>query len=453
MKLKEPHTKLKSKEMECIVDPKVIELQAVNEQLLQRIDKLERDEKDLRMSYSELKQLLDAIPSILIGVAYDDRVTRWNDVAETTFGITANNVIGRTFRECGIQWDWEKVDKYVSKSQKMNCTTRLDDIPYMRPDGSQGFLGFNVNPISNNMIEKSCVLLIGKDITKRKNMENQLIQAQRLEVIGQLAAGITHEINTPMQYIVDNTCFIQVAFDDICKLLKKYSHFFEMNKSCSVMPEVVDAVEVMIKEADVGYLVKEIPNAIEQSQEGINRVIEIVSAMKTFSHPDNRTKKLVDINKAIKGTITVSRNEWKYVANMETELDPDLPQVLCYPGEINQVILNLIVNAAHAIGEVLANGGMNKGIIRISTHHDGEWVKICISDTGIGIPENVRGRIFDLFFTTKETGKGTGQGLAIAHSVVVGKHKGTITFDTEMEKGTTFIIRLPLSLPTSGKDE
>jgi signal transduction histidine kinase len=166
--------------------------------------------------------------------------------------------------------------------------------------------------------------------------------------------------------------------------------------------------------------------------------------MKEFSHPGVEGKVAADLNKAIESTITVSRNEWKYVADMTTDLDPALTLVQCYPGELNQVILNLLTNAAHAIKKQLGDNPSRKGMIKVGTRLDGDWVEIVIADTGSGIPENIRERIFDPFFTTKEVGKGTGQGLAICHSVVVEKHKGTITFNSEVGVGTSFIIRLPI---------
>jgi signal transduction histidine kinase len=207
----------------------------------------------------------------------------------------------------------------------------------------------------------------------------------------------------------------------------------------------------LIKEVDLEYLIEEIPEAIGQSQEGLKRVTEIVKAMKTFSHPGNEEVVPVNINEAIKSTITVARNEWKYLADMKTDFDTELPMIPCFPGEFNQVILNMIINATHAIEEVSKSGLNGKGVISISTHFDKEWAEIRIRDTGIGIPEECRSKLFEPFFTTKEVGKGTGQGLAIAHSVIVGKHKGTINFDTEMGKGTTFIIRLPTLLPETIK--
>jgi signal transduction histidine kinase len=177
-----------------------------------------------------------------------------------------------------------------------------------------------------------------------------------------------------------------------------------------------------------------------------------VRAMKEFSHPGGGEKTLVDLNHAIESTLTVSRNEWKYIADLKTDFDPDLPQISCYPSELNQAFLNIIVNASHAI--IHANAGKNeKGLITIATQKDGDNIVIRIEDTGGGIPESIQNKIFDPFFTTKDVGKGTGQGLAIARSVIVDKHGGTIEFKSEIGVGTTFNIKLPISTDSVRKSE
>jgi PAS domain S-box-containing protein len=285
------------------------------------------------------------------------------------------------------------------------------------------------------------ILVVFTDITERKRVEEslreserQLRLAQKLESIGQLAAGIAHEINTPVQYIGDNTQFLSSAFQDLLLVIEQH-------------PPAAGDVTANV---DIPYLRIEIPNAIAQMQEGVDRVAKIVRAMKRFSHPGPADKVPVDIHQAIESTILVSRNEWKYVADLTTDFDPEMPPVPCIVGEFNQVILNLIVNATHAIADVVKKSG-GKGAIAIATRKNGEFAEIRVSDTGGGIPKAIRARIFDPFFTTKEVGKGTGQGLAIAHSVIVQKHRGTIHFESEMGKGTTFIIQLPLVEGKEGK--
>ncbi|MBI5725827.1 MAG: response regulator [Planctomycetes bacterium] len=290
-----------------------------------------------------------------------------------------------------------------------------------------------------------------RDITEQKlaedhgkHLEIELRHAQKMESIGQLASGIAHEINTPMQYVGDNTRFLQKSFDDLNKLLAAYATAVgEVRKECN--PKLVAELNQVVKKVDVGFLSQEIPAAIQQSLEGIERVTRIVRAMRDMAHPETAEKTLTDINRIIESTAIISRYEWKYVADMDMQLDHSLPPVPCLPGDFSQVILNLIVNAAHAIGDVVGDGSKGKGTITIKTELKGEILEIAVKDTGTGISEENRQRIFEPFFTTKPVGKGTGQGLAICRNVIVKKLGGTMNFETETGKGTSFIIRLPLA--------
>jgi two-component system NtrC family sensor kinase len=235
---------------------------------------------------------------------------------------------------------------------------------------------------------------------ERKLLEVQLRHAQKLESIGQLSAGIAHEINTPTQFIGDNTRFVRHAFVDLQRLMDMQEKFLEAARSAAITPELIAQVEQASQAADLEYLSTEIPKALDQTLEGIHRVSKIVNAMKDFSHPGTGSKTMLDLNQAIENTLTVCRNEWKYVADLVTNLDPALPPVPVLPGEFNQVILNIIINAAHAIADTIRGSEPTKGVITISTQRKGDWAEIAIRDTGAGIPERVRGRIFDPFFTT-----------------------------------------------------
>ena len=238
--------------------------------------------------------------------------------------------------------------------------------------------------------------------------------------------------------------FLRDALSDIMTLVKKFKKCKELTEKGVSHLKLKQEVGSNLEEIDIEYLSKEIPEAIKQSIEGNLRVSEIVQAMKEFSHPGVEGKTAIDINKAISSTITVARNEWKYVADVKTDFDQDLPLIECLPGEFNQVILNILLNAVHAITENVDDSQEEKGFITVSTKSNGDWAEIRISDNGTGIPENAGSKIFDPFFTTKGIGKGTGQGLAISYDIIVNKHGGMITFETEAGKGTTFIIRLPL---------
>ncbi len=284
---------------------------------------------------------------------------------------------------------------------------------------------------------------IGHDITKRKIMESQLLQAQKLESIGQLAAGIAHEINTPTQYVGDNITFLK----DVCKTFiaenEKIRDLIKASEQGEDTSKIIEEIKKFRNESDFDFLCGEAPDAIKQAMEGVDRISSIVKAMKGFSHPGTESKVLVNINELIENTVIVSRNVWKYVSDVQTDYDITLPDVLCLPAQFNQIILNLIVNAAHAIEEKFGKENGKNGLIRIVTRQKDNNVIIEISDNGSGIPDEIKNKIFNPFFTTKEVGKGTGQGLSIARDIVVNKHKGSIDFNSVKGKGTTFKIVIP----------
>jgi signal transduction histidine kinase len=293
-------------------------------------------------------------------------------------------------------------------------------------------------------------LVVGRAIEQRQlllekeRMEKELALAQRMRAIGQLAAGIAHEINTPTQYIGDNARFLQGAFAYVDDLLHCFDRLLQAAQSDSVTDELLREMEAKLHAADLDYLTHEIPLAIQQSLEGLDHVANIVSAMREFAYPGNGGKPAVDLNHVILGAITLCRNEWKLVADVVTDFEPKLPLVHCLPADVSSVVLNLVVNAAHAIAEAAHNGKPNRGVITIRTRYVKPCVEIRVEDTGTGIAEEIRSRVFDPFFTTKDVGQGTGQGLALAHAVVVEKHGGTIDFETEVGLGSTFIVRLPV---------
>ena len=291
------------------------------------------------------------------------------------------------------------------------------------------------------------------DITEVRRRGLEVAASQKLESVGRLAAGVAHEINTPVQFVTDNVHFVRTSMTDIAAVVLAYRALQQAVQSQGdVIGAAQRAVEAEIS-ADLDYILENAPLAIESSIEGLGRIATIVRSMKEFAHPDQAVKQPADLNQAIRSTLVVAHNEYKYVAQIDAQLG-DLPLVPCHLGEINQVILNLLVNASHAIADVVKDTG-NLGKLTVRSGVDGEHVEISISDTGMGIPEAVRAKIFDPFFTTKEVGKGTGQGLAIARSVIVNKHGGTLRFETECNKGTTFFIRLPIgamgSAPTIDK--
>lgn len=403
--------------------------------------------ESLRRSHQEMEAVVSGISSILIGLSDDQRIILWNRQAEETLGVPREEVLGAFLGERRLPWDQGRLLPEIERCRASRRPLRVDDVYFRRSNGEQGVLGITLNPILYEKGRLPGVVLMGADVTHKRVLEMQQSQARKLEAIGQLAAGIAHEINTPIQYVGDNTRFLQGAFDDLFGLLRLYDDWLSVFGGGEDDPEVRDRITEEIRRIDLPYLEEEVPLAVAQTLEGVERVRRIVLSMKEFSHPGANSKTPVDINRALENTITVARNEWKYVADLETDLDPGLPPVPCIPGEINQVFLNILVNAAQAIGGALPEGSGLKGLIRIQTRPVNGDAEIRITDNGPGIPPALRERIFDPFFTTKEPGKGTGQGLAIAHSAVVKKHQGKLLLESEEGKGTDFIIRLPLLAP------
>lgn len=307
-----------------------------------------------------------------------------------------------------------------------------------RRDGSDIPLEFAVS----EFLQYDVIIYSGivRDLSRRKALESQLAHAQKMESVGQLAAGIAHELNTPIQFVGDNTRFLRSSFSSIHELLDQVQLLVEQCASHHDLALQARAVRDFFKTADIEFLKEEIPLAIEQTLEGAETVARIVRAMKVFSHPGAQEFQETNLNASLESTLTISRSEWKYCAELETEFDPNLPNIMCMPGELNQAFLNLVVNGAHAI----AAKSDQVGILKVRTSSDHDKVVVEISDSGTGIPKDIRNKIFDPFFTTKGVGKGTGQGLSICYHIIVEVHSGRLTFESLEGQGTTFRIELPI---------
>jgi PAS domain S-box-containing protein len=342
-------------------------------------------------------------------------------------------------------------------------------------DGTQRTYTVSVLPhrVSTGVIDG--VIGVGADVTHVSELERQLAQTNRLETIGQVAAGIAHEINTPVQFVSDNTRFVTDVFSEVGPVIRQVTELSEgfQRVTASVtsalehrsevdhdagtertgetdptlavreLGELTGRLTQILGGADIVDSTEEVGLALSESLEGLDRVAKIVRAMKEFSHPGEDLAD-TDLNRAIESTVQVCRNEWKYVADLELDLDADLGLVPCFVGELQQVLLNMIVNASQAIAERQhRSGDTSLGKITLSTRRRDGSVEIIVSDTGVGMEADVVARAFDPFFTTKPVGKGTGQGLALARSCIVGRHEGTIHADSVPMEGTTFTITLP----------
>ena len=401
------------------------------------------EQKQTEAALSHLAAIVESSEASILSINLEGTILTWNPAAERIYGYAAEEVKGRSIALIYPPGRQHELGDLLRRIQRGEGTQHIETVR-VRKNGEAIPMLAIYSPLRDAAGRIMGACSISSDITERKQLERQLAQAQKLESIGQLAAGIAHEINTPIQYVGDNIRFLRDSFARLEQLFAGYDQLVESVRGQLPDAPFVADIQRLAKATGVNYLREEIPKSIEDSLDGAGRVAEIVRAIKDFSHPGPLEKTPLDINRAVESTVLVSRNEWKYVADLDTHLDANLPPVLCVAGEFNQVILNLIVNAAHAIADVVSAQPGSKGMITVSTERQGDWVEIRVRDTGTGIPEEVRSSIFNPFFTTKGVGKGTGQGLAIAYSVIVQKHGGTITFDTEMGAGTTFKIRLPV---------
>jgi len=362
-------------------------------------------EAENRALATRLAGLLDAAPVAIVETDLDDRVVRWNRAAESIYGWTEAQVTGRLNPNPDIGFSGQ--------------------FSHLRADGGAVDVDVVRATLRDSADRRVGTITVVTDVSSRKRLEVELRHAQKLESVGRLAAGIAHEINTPVQFIGDNVSFLHRAFTNLLEYLRAPEQ--ERDRAA--------------EELDIEFLVEEVPDAIAQTRHGVDRVASIVRAMKFFGHPNDTEKIAVNLNEAVQNTIIVAFNELKYVAEVRTEL-AELPPVPAHLGDINQVVLNLLVNAAHAIGDRVTEG--DRGTITVRTRHSGEHAVIEVADTGTGIPSHVVDKIFDPFFTTKPVGTGTGQGLALVRSLIVERHGGRIDFETEPGAGTTFSVWLPL---------
>ena len=321
------------------------------------------------------------------------------------------------------------------KTKQGNIVPVEVGLQYVTLPGGKGRCVAIVRDISRRLEERK----------ERDQLQARLLNEQKLASVGQLAAGIAHEINTPTQYLGSNIAFLGEAFQDIDTLIAGYDELIAADvKETTSGASLFAKVEELKEQVDWDYLKDEMPKALNQSQEGITKISSIVLAMKEFSHPGCKEKQQTDLNRLLDTTITVASNEWKYVAEVDKQLDAQLPMLPCLPNEMGQVFLNILVNAAHAITEKMGkNPEGAKGRITITSKALADQIEITFTDTGGGIPQQIGNKVFDPFFTTKEVGRGTGQGLAISHDIIVKKHDGTLDFISTEGQGTTFIIRLP----------
>ncbi|MBU1454938.1 MAG: PAS domain-containing protein [Proteobacteria bacterium] len=407
--------------------------------------------KKLDLLNTELSHILDTTTTGIRVIDTEFNVLRVNKSFCTMIGKSEEELIGhhcyKNFSDpsckagCGLQYIRDGKDKHEFLTEKVLMDGRtmhfhITAVPFRDSHGTLLGVVEDFQDITELVQEQKA----------REQMQVKLLHTSKLESVGQLSAGIAHEINTPIQFIGTNIDFIRDSFKDISHIVSQVKRLLDLPDPEGISQQQLESLATALEKADWDYLCQEIPIALEQTSEGIIRVSSIVQAMKEFSHPGSKEKVLADLNSILKNTLTISHNEWKYVADLKTDLDDNLPKVPCMIAELGQVFLNILMNAGHAIAEKQKESLDNsKGLITVSTRQADGFAEIRFDDTGSGIPADVIPKIFDPFFTTKEVGQGSGQGLAISYDVI-SKHGGTITADSTPGSGTSFILRLPLSL-------
>ncbi len=411
------------------------------EYILTQQASLEERTKSLDAANAELNEIQRIMPGALLVLDSNARIRSANATSAALLGIPRPDaLVGRCLCEFIAPAD-DGLPFQPSELTQARSATRREALLLASSGERVPVL------ISTSKLETAAeplVVLIAIDLRDRKRLETELRQAQKLEAVGRLAAGIAHEINTPVQFVSDSVQFLRDSSNDLFGILNELREL----RRVAVAGGPASAIEAAAtsslaaeEDADLSYLVESVPKAFDRCLDGLSRVATIVRSMKEFAHPDSNEMKSIDLNRAIESTLTIARNEYKYVADLVTEFGT-LEPVRCHPGDLNQAVLNIVVNAAHAVAAAV-EGTEQRGRITVRTKHENGHVVISVSDTGNGIPERIRERIFDPFFTTKDVGRGTGQGLTIARSIVVDKHHGSLDFETETGRGTTFFIRLP----------
>ncbi|MBU1558150.1 PAS domain S-box protein, partial [Patescibacteria group bacterium] len=387
------------------------------------------------------QQLYGAIRDAILIADTDRQIIELNSAFSDLFGYTLDDLKGK---QTSVIYENESEFRRLGELIRQDANkdeSRVYTIHYRKKSGEVFSGETAVFMVYNAEGDVSGFMGLIRDITEKESLERQLAYAQKLESIGLLAAGVAHEINTPIMYVSGNMDFLKGAFEGMSQLIEKQKELHiavGKNQDTTFLLSDIEKTREAVK---LDVLLEEIPQTIADIKEGLDRVSLIVQAMKKFSHPGMGTIKPTDVNEAVENIITITSNEWKHTSKLVRDFAKGLPLIECVPGDFNQVILNLLVNAAHANSYMVKENG--RGTITVSTALTGEFVEICISDTGTGIPVKNESKIFDPFFTTKEVGKGTGQGLSMVYTIMK-NHGGTITFSSEKNTGTSFSLRFPI---------
>lgn len=394
------------------------------------------------------QMMLSWVNGAVITVDREGNVVHANEVALQNIGWNLAELTGlhlhnkmQHSQDDGSEYPWEFSPIFAAIED--GSSHHVDGDVFWHKDGSSFKVDYIVSPVRDENNDITGAIIIFRNLTAQKLVEAKRIHGMKLESIGELSAGIAHEINTPMQFIGNNVSFLQESFAELLEIVKDFVKISNELKQNGSYPEQFNKIESLLQEADLEYLEEEVPTAFSQTQDGIKRVTNLILNLKGFAHSSSTENKTpTDINTIIDNAVTICQNAYKYVADVVI-LPGEIPIIDAFSGDISQVMVNLIVNAAHAI-ELKDRDTLERGTITIKSYIKDSELVISVQDTGVGIPEKLKSRIFDPFFTTKDIGQGSGQGLAISRTIIHDKHNGDLSFQSEVNKGTTFYVRLPV---------
>ena len=407
------------------------------------IDRLKMQQA-LTESEQLYRTLVETSPDAIALCDGQGKILRCNPQHVDLYGLgSAEDARGCSMNELISPEDKQRFEQEFRRAMDQG-TVRDLEFAMVQRDGSSFQGELSASTVKGADGQPASLVTVARDVTEKKRLMIQIAQAEKAQAVNKLAAGIAHEINSPLQFVSDNSHFLRMAITNMAEIIKSYQQTLQAVFQQASSRDELDRLEALEKKLKLAYLSRQVEPAFAQLNEGIDRLRNMGRAIREYAYPNEQEKIPFDLNRIIQNTVTLSRNEWKYVSDLLVDCDASLPLVECYPGEINQLVLSLILNSAQAISEVVGKESGEKGSIEIHTRADGAWVEIRIWDSGPGIPAELREKIFEPFFTTRKKSGNSGQGLTIARSIVESRHGGTNGLDPGSVRGTAFVVRLPV---------
>ncbi|GJL53793.1 MAG: hypothetical protein NPIRA02_09250 [Nitrospirales bacterium] len=410
----------------------------------ERVASSSQAEQALRHVLAETENLVTAIPSILIGIDENNRVIRWNTVAEQMFEIPSSIILGNALQLTDIQWDWDTLMTAVQDCREQRQPVRVPTLRYLDPSRTERSVDLTVSPIRGETDTPVGIVMLGYVCESGKGLSASPVGSQAMTSIRPFAVDQAEAMTSSVHRIAENIRFLETSFHDIKKLLDAYGKLFQQPDVNGTNPHISETVSRVMNDIDFEGLLKEIPAVFTKSLKGTDRVKEFVGTLPESSYYVPEAKVTIDLKHSLQSAISLLPTQWKDIADIETDFERDLPQIFGTPTQLIRVWCDFIIHAAQAIQQSLRHDSGEKGTITISTRKTHEWVEIRIADTGTRVPPAIPSKVCDRSLTLTREGAETSPWLAFAHSTIVHTHGGLLSFESLSLDGTTFIVRFPL---------